>query len=379
LSGIDWDFTGSFSDSAFSRVHWHPGRFVSQIPATLIGLLSAPGDCVLDVFCGSGTTLVEAQRLGRRSIGFDLNPVSVMVCKAKTLPVSARRLGTVIETIIEDARVRLESPLLVERPPDPTRPIPEGVQRTKWYTRRVMEDLTALWQVIGTYGKSKRLLAEASFSAILLPVCRETRHWGYVCDNTRPLDNRSGDVFAEYVKVLRRLQAAYQARDEDRLERLSRVGSIERAVVTQGDSQRLVQTLGPASIDLVITSPPYEGVCDYVKSQRLSMEWFGQDIEPLRSMEIGARSKRHRGSAHAEYLEGLEVVFAGMLRALKPGGYAAIVVGQSESRKGTVSHIRRCAEAVGFSIAVDMNRTVTSQRRQAPSIHDEHTVLLRRT
>src|SRR5688572_125646 len=71
---VDWDFAGEYSESLFSSIHWHPSRFASQIPATLIGLLSLPGESVLDPFVGSGTTLVEAQRLNRPSIGVDLNP-----------------------------------------------------------------------------------------------------------------------------------------------------------------------------------------------------------------------------------------------------------------------------------------------------------------
>ena len=44
LSSIDWDFSGARSDSPFSSIHWHPGRFASQIPASFIGVLTQPGD-----------------------------------------------------------------------------------------------------------------------------------------------------------------------------------------------------------------------------------------------------------------------------------------------------------------------------------------------
>lgn len=49
----------------------HPAPFPLTIPHRLIKLLSFPGDVVLDPFCGSGTTALAANRLGRDFIGFD--------------------------------------------------------------------------------------------------------------------------------------------------------------------------------------------------------------------------------------------------------------------------------------------------------------------
>jgi site-specific DNA-methyltransferase (adenine-specific) len=49
----------------------------------LIKALSAPGDLVGDFFCGSGTTLVAAQRLGRRWVGGDLSAAAVACAQAR--------------------------------------------------------------------------------------------------------------------------------------------------------------------------------------------------------------------------------------------------------------------------------------------------------
>ncbi len=53
---------------------WYWGNFVPQIPFQLISRYTSPGDWVLDPFCGSGTTLLEARKLGRNSLGIELNP-----------------------------------------------------------------------------------------------------------------------------------------------------------------------------------------------------------------------------------------------------------------------------------------------------------------
>lgn len=55
----------------------HPARFIPQVPEKFIKLFSHKGECVLDPFCGSGTTNVVALKLGRSSIGIDINPRSV--------------------------------------------------------------------------------------------------------------------------------------------------------------------------------------------------------------------------------------------------------------------------------------------------------------
>jgi 16S rRNA G966 N2-methylase RsmD len=47
--------------------------------ASYIERFSSPGDIVIDSFCGSGVTVVESVRLGRRAIGIDINPTAVLV------------------------------------------------------------------------------------------------------------------------------------------------------------------------------------------------------------------------------------------------------------------------------------------------------------
>ena len=50
------------------------GNFVPQIPHQLFTRYTKKGDWILDPFMGSGTSLIEAQRMGRNSIGIDLLP-----------------------------------------------------------------------------------------------------------------------------------------------------------------------------------------------------------------------------------------------------------------------------------------------------------------
>ena len=53
---------------------WYWGNFVPQIPYQMMARYSSPGDWILDPFCGSGTTLLEAIKMRRNSVGIELNP-----------------------------------------------------------------------------------------------------------------------------------------------------------------------------------------------------------------------------------------------------------------------------------------------------------------
>ncbi len=64
---------GRRANEGAHRPDYH-GNFVPQIPYQAMRRFTYPGEVVLDPFCGMGTTLIEARRLGRHAIGIELNP-----------------------------------------------------------------------------------------------------------------------------------------------------------------------------------------------------------------------------------------------------------------------------------------------------------------
>lgn len=68
----------------------YPAMFAPQFAREVIQNFTDEGDCVLDVFMGGGTTIVEAIANGRSALGIDINPLAHFVATVKTTPLSAR-------------------------------------------------------------------------------------------------------------------------------------------------------------------------------------------------------------------------------------------------------------------------------------------------
>ena len=71
----------------------HDAIFPKQLPEMCIKLASAKkSDLVLDPFLGSGTTILAADELGRRSIGYEVNPSYERIIRKKLVPVESLKI-----------------------------------------------------------------------------------------------------------------------------------------------------------------------------------------------------------------------------------------------------------------------------------------------
>ena len=72
-------------DSSGAHQADYHGNFIPQIPSQLLRRFTQAGDIVLDPFIGSGTTAIEANRLGRRYIGIELAPSVAEIARQRIL------------------------------------------------------------------------------------------------------------------------------------------------------------------------------------------------------------------------------------------------------------------------------------------------------
>lgn len=81
-------FSTKHVDGLTHNVYRYPARFSPEFVRAALEEFSSSGDRVLDPFMGGGTTAVESLALGRRFVGFDVNPLSLLLARAKTTPLS---------------------------------------------------------------------------------------------------------------------------------------------------------------------------------------------------------------------------------------------------------------------------------------------------
>ena len=87
-----WDYRGEKTKSYTHGIHTYPAMFIPQVGRRLLETYSKEGDTICDIFCGSGSALVESRLIGRNAYGIDLNPLAIFLAKAKTTPINPQKL-----------------------------------------------------------------------------------------------------------------------------------------------------------------------------------------------------------------------------------------------------------------------------------------------
>jgi DNA methylase len=297
--------------------HSYPARMHPLTARRLIESFSQPGDIVLDPFCGSGTVLVEARLLGRRALGVDANPLAVRLAERKLRSGSEQDRAALVEAariVAEHADERRKSKS------GPTRRY--GPEDLALFDRHVLLELDGVRAGIDrTNHPQIRADLELVLSAILTKLSRKTSD-----TSNRDLPRRiaAGYPARLFVKkteeLVRQIQEAASLMTNDPAWR-----------VMEGDA-RVLTGVDNHSVRLVVTSPPYPGVYDYLAHHEVRLRWLGLRADRFASNEIGARRRLDvLGPAEGVVRwEGeIGAALAAMDRVLVSGGMAVLLIADS--------------------------------------------------
>lgn len=382
LQGLDWDFADAQTGYLTHSLHPYPAKYIPQIPNALIQELSSVGDTVLDPFCGSGTTLVEALLLKRHAVGVDANPLACQIARAKTT-----RLD---ETDVDALRSlsAQASALLAQRSsgtmslfPDAAttniiarRPSFEGLDF--WFDSDVIEELSLLKALCLTLNsQAARQLALTAFSSIIVTVSRQDSDTRYV---RRDKHIKPGETIQRFLR-------AFDSAISRAMELTELVESRFTCKILHASALDAPVT-GP--VDLIVCSPPYPNAYSYHLYHRTRMLWLDMDQPAFKQAEIGSHrkySKKGDGAADAETFRAeLGQILSWLGRSLRPGGYACFVIGDSVL-KGRVVHndqlLSEVAVEHNFSLEANMTRRLQDSKKSfnpaIGKVKDEHIVILR--
>jgi len=362
LSNEDWDFSSLRQSERQYGVHFfhhYTAKFIPQIPAKLIRLLSKGNDIVVDPFMGSGTTLIEAKLLGCHSYGFDTNPLAVKIIKAKAMIINENKVKEIDKFLNWTDKERKYQ----NRKSEGIKQVELFENSHLWFRSDVAYKIKLILDESKNYSSEIQNFIQIGLSDLLKgmsnarmdsvepilpenPIYNDKKHYYREVNN----QTRNIPVFDRVYSQLKRMKHAILEFNKEADRRL-----ICKPILA--DAREVSKHV--KNCNLIITSPPYWSAQNYEKLHKLSFKLFNLKTEE--GKEIGRNS--------SSYLHDMKIVFQEIAKVLN--GYFAIVIGEDNKRK-LHEKLYEIAQQIGFKPFEIIMRRISNQVSRAKQIKNEY-------
>lgn len=251
-----WDFKGIYR-TKLHTLGRYPATMVPEMQLQLMKTWKKDTySIMLDPFAGSGTSLVEAQRLGMKVIGIDLNPYAILLSQVKTHSYSNINWDIIINRI----KNKLTDSFYCK-------PIHDFNNIKKWFRPDIIISLSKVRNVI----KSEKNPWIRKF----LWICMSEVIYTHSNDRTstfklyqKPrsqIDNITNNITEDFLSILSKKSSFLPKSD------------LPSSTIYSGDSIKVCSTIPADSIDIICTSPPYGDnatTVTYGQSSVLFLKWI---------------------------------------------------------------------------------------------------------
>lgn len=397
---LDWTFRGIKAREGVHGIHSYPAMMAPPIARRLISELTNKGETVLDPFCGSGTVLAEAILLGRRAMGYDINPLALLIAKVKTTPISPDNIHKGLDTI-----ERIASAIIPEYAKIPAFPNIEF-----WFKPEIIYDLARLKHGIEHIGDED---VQRFFELVFARVVRQV-------SNTRGKEFKLYRLPEERLKSYRpEVFTSFRNVTLECANIMEQLYLNTREITPETDI-RFHDSRRPLpinrNVELMLTSPPYgdsRTTVAYGQFSRLALQWLDMWEKDVDRESLGGRQTPHHGnlprleqvlikireadekrSKEVEYFyDDLHKCVKNIARVIKLNGYAVVVIGNRKVKSVVLPNDQLIVDMMtplGFSHIVTLQREIPNKRmpsRNSPSnvpgetdvtMLKEHIVLLRK-
>ena len=279
-NGDYWSFRGMAFRQHAHAYFQYPAMMVPQMVGELLAAIgegSPEAKHVYDPFAGSGTVLTETMLRGMDFTGQDINPLAILLCKAKTIPFFDSALEDKVEAVLEFTREDQSRALEAE-----------FANRHKWFTDRVSVGLSKLRRAIRAEAMllARRFLWVALAETVRRSSNSRTSTFKLHIRPKKEIDDGRPspiEVFKEVVeRNLEHLRTQKLILEErGYIERGRYKGAVDVRIADSSQTEK-----GPGSgphYDVLVTSPPYGDnatTVPYGQHSYLPLQWIDlTDIE----------------------------------------------------------------------------------------------------